>query len=452
MERSILSMFRSFRSFLRHQQKGSVLVMTAAMVPGVVAVAGLSVDMGRAFVAKRALTAQTQAAAMAGAYALSAANATSTTVTAAVNAWTAANPVSGVTLSGTPTPTLSCVTSTSSLPSCNGTNPNAVSFSQTGTVPTYFLKAFGQSTFTVSASASAAKAGGTAKPFNVMFVLDATGSMSDADAGCTVPSVSQPTKWQCANYSIQSILKTMPKSLDKVGLMIFPGLQTQYSPTTHPCSNQPQTVPYYTSNIKYQIGTILDNTYNDGAGSLVTTSPMIQAVGWGATSTTKGCVTNGGGQGSYAAEVLTKAQAALAAMSNNALNVIIFLSDGDYGASLSQLNNQSSKVANQCNQAITAAQAATTAGTTIYAVAYGASTTPVSSDGRSGSCVKDDFSAKRSACTTMQGIASNSTKFYSTNSTCQITGSTNQVSQLPTVFQAISTSLASQTKPRLLSQ
>ena len=46
-----------------------------------------------------------------------------------------------------------------------------------------------------------------------------------------VPSVSQPTKiGQCANYSIQSILKTMPKSLDKVGLMIFPGLQDAIQP------------------------------------------------------------------------------------------------------------------------------------------------------------------------------------------------------------------------------
>jgi Flp pilus assembly protein TadG len=176
MERSILSMFRSFRDFLRHQQKGSALVMTAALVPGVIAVAGLSVDMGRAFVAKRALTTQTQAAVMAGAYALSSANATSTTVTAAVNAWTAAHPVSGVTLSGSPTPSLSCVTATANLPSCNGSSPNAVSFSQTGTVPTYFLKAFGVSTFTVSASASAAKAGGNAKSVNVVATPAAGGA------------------------------------------------------------------------------------------------------------------------------------------------------------------------------------------------------------------------------------------------------------------------------------
>ena len=71
----------------------------------------------------------------------------------------------------------------------------------------------------------------------------------------------------------------MPTSLDKAGLMVFPGLATQYSPTSHPCATQPNSVPYYTSTIKYQIGTGLDATYNNGAGALITTSPIVQAVG-----------------------------------------------------------------------------------------------------------------------------------------------------------------------------
>jgi Flp pilus assembly protein TadG len=442
MEHSIFSMFRSFRGFLRHQQKGSTLVLAAALVPGVIAVAGLSIDVGRAFAAKRALAAQTQAAAMAGAYALTAANATTSTVTTAVSSWTTANPASSfITLSGSPTPTLSCVTSTSSLPSCNGTSPNAVSFSQTGTVPTYFLKAFGVSTFTVSASAIAAKGGGNAKSVNIMFVLDATGSMGNADSGCTVPGISgSPTRWQCANYSVQKILKTMPKTLDKVGLMVFPGMATQYSPTSHPCPTQPNSVPYYTSTIKYQIGTTLDNTYNDGAGSLVSTSPIVQAVGWGTTSSTTGCLTNKGGEGSYAAEVLTKAQATLGTPATGTSNVIILLSDGDYGASSTQLNGNSqgsSKVTAQCGQAVTAAQAATTAGTTVYSVAYGAPST--------GCSTGDTYNP----CSAMKAIASDPTKFYSSDSSCQIAGSANAVGQLPALFQAITTSL---TKPRLLTQ
>ena len=103
------------------------------------------------------------------------------------------------------------------------------------------------------------------------------------------------------------------------------------------------------------------------------------------------------------------------------------------------------KVANQCAQAVTAAQAATAAGTQVFSVAYGAST---ATSGNSSSCTTDT-PTRISACTTMQTIASDSGKFYSTDSSCS---STNNITQLPSVFQAISTSLTSQTKPRLLTQ
>lgn len=431
MVHSVFSVLSRARSICR-DRKGSVLVIFATAVPVLVGLTGLTVDVGRALAAKSALASQTQAAALAGAYAMQSANFTQTTVSNAISAWNTANPPSGVTVASS-TPTLKCVTSTSSLPSCNGTSPNAVSVTQTATVSTYFLKALGRENFTLTSTATAAKAGGNAKSLNVMFVLDATGSMSDTDSNCTVPNVRNPSKFRCALHSIQSVLKVMPTSLDKVGLMIFPGMGTQYSPTSHPCPTQPSSVPYYTTNIKYQIHTTLDNTYNDGNGNLVNTSPMIQAVGNGTSLTA--CVTNKGGQGSHAAEVITKAQAAMPAVVAGTQNVIIFLSDGDVSASLSQLNNQSSKVSKQCGQAVTAAQAATAAGTKVYSVAYGAGTSGCSSD--------DTYKP----CSTMKAIASHSTTFYTTNSNCNINGSANPVTQLPDIFKAITTSL---TKPRLI--
>lgn len=431
MIRSAFSVFRPLRQF-RRDRKGSVLVIFAAAVPVLVGLTGLTVDVGRALAARSALNAQTQAAAMAGAYSMQTANFTEQTVTNAISAWTAANPVSNITVTST-TPTLKCVTSTSNLPSCNGSSPNAVSVAQTATISTYFLKALGRTSFTLASTATAAKAGGTAQPLNVMFVLDASGSMSDRDYNCTVPGVSYPTRFRCALYSIQSVLKVMPTSLDKVGLMIFPGPSSQYSPTSHPCPTQPSSAPYYATNVKYQIGTSLDDTYNDGAGALAGSSPMVQAVGNG--TSLSPCVTNKGGQGSYAAEVITKAQAALPAVVPGTQNVIIFLSDGDFYASLSQLSNQSSKTSNQCQQAVTASQAATAAGTKVYSVAYGASSSGCSSD------------TTLKPCTTMQGIASTPSLFYTTNSNCNISGSANPVTQLPAIFQAITTTL---TKPRLL--
>jgi len=430
MKRLVSSGPEVIRRFLRNQ-RGSTTLIFAGMATAMVGLAGLTIDVGRAYSAKNGFEAATESAALAGAYALLAANADTASVQSAVTAWATAHPAPNVT-SSTATATLSCVTSTANLPSCNGATPNAVTVTQTATISTHFLKAFGVQSFALSSTKTASKAGGNATPLNVMFVLDGTGSMSNSDGNCTVPGDSHPTKFECALYSIQSTLKVLPTSMDKAGLMVFPGLASQYSPTSHPCPTYPSSVPYYTSTIKYQIGTALDSTYNDSAGALVNTSPLIQAVGNGSSLT--GCVTNKGGQGSYLAEVLIKAQAALPVVSGTQ-NVIIILSDGDFNASKAQLNNQTAYLTGQCDRAIAAAQAATAAGTKVYSVAYGASTS---------GCSSGDT---HNPCTTMQTMASDSSKFYTTSSTCQLSGSPNPVSQLPSVFQAISNSL---TKPRML--
>ena len=285
-----------------------------------------------------------------------------------------------------------------------------------------------------------------------MFVLDATGSMGTNDSNCTVPGLNDlatpakdrktPTRFQCALYSIQSVLKVMPASLDKVGLMIFPGTSIQYSPTGHPCGTQPPSVPYLTTNIKYQIGTTLDNTYNNGSTTLVTTSPMVNSVGVYVTksegTTLAPCVTNKGGRGSYAAEVISKAHAALPVVAGTQ-NVIVFLSDGDFGADADNFAGGTKKD-NQCKLAVDAAKAATTAGTKIYSVAYGAEP--------SSGCSKDTgYTPLYKPCSTMQNIASSSSAFYTTSATCKIDGSVNPVTQLPDIFKAITTSL---TKPRLI--
>jgi Flp pilus assembly protein TadG len=436
MKRSISSVSRNIRDLFR-DQAGATAILFGFMAVGLMGTAGLTIDAGRIYAAKKSFDADTQAAALVGANALQQANATQGTVQTAVTNWTTANPSTKVAVTSTNV-SISCDTATANLPSCNGTTANVANVTRTATVSTNFLKAVGFPSITLTSTSSAAKAGGTAVPLNVMFVLDATGSMGDTDSGCTIPGLSgHPSRFQCAEYSIQSVLKTMPTSLDKVGLMIFPGMATQYSPTAHPCPTQPNSTPYYTTNIKYQIGTALDATYNNGSGALNDSSPLVQAVG-DVAATPKaltGCVTNKGGQGSYAAEVLTKAQAALPIVAGTQ-NVIIFLSDGDFNASSSQLNNQTSKTSKQCDQAIAAAQAATAAGTTVYAVAYGASTSGCGSTGDT-----------HNPCTTMQAIASDKTRFYSTSSTCQMSGAPNAIPSLPDAFKAITTNL---TKPRLV--
>jgi hypothetical protein len=65
----------------------------------------------------------------------------------------------------------------------------------------------------------------------------------------------------------------------------------------------------------------------------------------------------------------------------------------------------SGEASNQCHEAITAAHAATAAGTWVYTIAYGASTSSA------GSCSTDSPSI--SACTTLSNMASSAAYFYS---------------------------------------
>lgn len=423
-----------FTRMLR-DRRGATAVLFAVVATGLVGTVGLTVDVARVFAAKTAFTAATQAASLAGAQALLQTNATQTTVSSAVSNWAGANPPANVTITGTTT-TLSCVTATANLPSCSGSNPNAVNVSQTGTVSTHFLKAFGYPSFSLASTSAAAKAGGQGTPLNVMFVLDSTASMNTADSGCTVPGIKSPTRYQCALYSVQSVLKVMQPSMASVGLMAFPGTAKQFTPAS-PCPTQPSATPYLSSTIYYQIGTGLSTNYNNGSGTLSHSSTIVEAVGdYSSSPVLTGCQTAKGGEGTYIAEVLTKAQAALPVVAGTK-NVIILLSDGDAGASQAQLNGQSSKVAKQCGQYVTAAQAATTAGTSVYAVAYGAPTSGCSSG--------DTYNP----CTALKAAASNSTMFYSTNNTCTASVSGNNVTNLPTIFTQIATTLTA-TKPRLL--
>ena len=414
-----------------HDQAGATAVLFAIASTGLAGMLGSSIDVGQALAAKGQLNERVQPEALVGARALSIPNATPSAVGTTVASWNSQQPLRNVTVTNTTT-ALTCITSTTNLPSCNGTNPNGVTVTQTATVSTNFLKLFGISQFTLTSSATAAMAGGAGTPMQVMFVLDSTASMNSADSACTVPGISNPSRYQCASYSIQQVMIQLQPSLTSVGLMAFPGTGTQFNPSS-PCPTQPSSVPYLTTNIHYQIGAALDAAYNNGSGVLNNSSPMVRAVGNSATPLV-GCQTAKGGQGSYGAEILIKAQGALPVIAGTE-NVFIVLSDGDYGASLAQLNNKSSYVAKQCGQAVTAAQAATAAGITVYSVAYGA---PLS-----GCSSGDTYNP----CTTMQAIASDATKFFSTNANCAISGSPNNVTNLPGILRQIAVSLS---KPRLV--
>lgn len=443
MNGHILSLFAALRR-ARRDRRGIASILLGASGLAVVATAALSVDVGLVLAAHAALQANTNAAALDGAYAWSQAGATATDAQNAATAWYTTHPVPDATITSS-TASTTCDTATTGLANCTSSTPNVVVVTQTATVETHFARLVGINSFTISAQAAASRSGGASLPLNVMFILDSTGSMEQSDdTGCTVPGVSRPTKYQCALYGVQMVMKQLLPSQDKVGLMVFPGL----SKTFVPCGAYPSPVPYMTTGIAYQIdSSALDNTYNDGAGALVDTSPLVMAVGDNGTSL-NGCMSSRGGEGTYYAQVIQEAQAALESEGTPGnQNVIIMLSDGAAAANSRSMSstywNNPSYSEKQCAQGVAQAQAAAAAGTWVYAIAYDSPTTSDSSDCPTVNGVADPYTP----CTAMQNIASDPTKFFSTASACQLSTSPNTYADVATAFQQVAATL---NKPRLV--
>jgi Flp pilus assembly protein TadG len=421
---------------LWRDRRGVSAVLFAVSGTAILGMAGLTLDVGLAMVGKNALQANTNSAALAAAQNWSAVGGSVTSAKSIATTWYKNHPVPDVTNIQSSAVTV-CINSTTGLPNCSVNSPNVVKVTQTGAVAVNFLQLFGIRSFAVSAVAAASTAGGSTRPLNVMFIIDGTGSMSQFDSsGCVVPNISSPTKFQCALYGVQIVMKQLQAAQDDVGIMVFPGTAHPYIPSS-PCPAFPSSVPY-SATTSYQIGSIaFDNTYNDNKGNLIDMSPMVLAVGDSSVLKT-GCIRNLGGQGTYYADAIQKAQSALTANGNSGLqNVIIFLSDGAATATPKQTSFSTTK---ECSAGVTNANSATSSGTWVYAIAYD-SPTSSSSSGCPGDIPP---------CTAMQEIASDPTKFFSTGGSppsCILPTSPNTYSSLSTAFLQLAHTLL---QPRLV--
>jgi putative Flp pilus-assembly TadE/G-like protein len=396
--------------------------------------------------------------------------------------------------------------------SCQGTpcaglpqGANAIRVSQKVTVPLYIAAIFGTKSVNLVATATAAMKGAPLVPYNVAIVVDTTASMSQTDSGTTD---CHGSRISCALQGVQVLLSELSPCttglstcgsaapVDTVSLFTFPAV-TSTTPDTcggGSVSTQPYTYP--ASPGTYQIVNF-SNGYRAGDGSLLTSSsPVVGAVGTTAsnpttgTTTKAGCMQNPGGQATYYAQVIYQAQAALLAQPQTGRqNALIILSDGDatstcsaynattgictsgpmtgactgFGTNPSSTNCPSSATAGkyessyyQCQQAITAAKAATAAGTTVYTVAYGAESSGCLSDNTqctsttgSGSknCVPHGIPtvSSISPCSTMESMASNPTTFFSdytaTGGTSSCVSASQPVTSLDDIFTQIAGSL-----------
>jgi len=329
----------------------------------------------------------------------------------------------------------SCLTTLTGagIPCVAPASANAIVVKQQVTVHTFFMELFGASSVTITATATAAMRGSARAPYNVTILVDTTASMNDTDSDSNCNS----TRLSCSLTGIQTLLNglspcfwsaascgsvtanssggggNVASPVDHVGLYVFPAVSTATAADEYNCGGSPVTEPYATpfpSTSTYQVVNFsTDYRTSDNATSLNSSSNLVTAVG--ATSSSAGCVQAIGGQGTYYAQAIYQAQADLVAeqaLFPNTQNVLIILSDGDASATSSHMPGASTTTGtypstlNQCHQAITAAQAATTAGTRVYTVAYGAKASGCSTD-----------APAITPCATMQQMASNAATFFS---------------------------------------
>ena len=189
---------------------GQALVLTVIFLVVLLGFAGLAIDVGHAYLVQRQLQASVDAAALAGAQEMPAqSQARLTAVSYGPTAGT--NPVVGSSINPNTDITFKCVRAVGC--SSRRSPQNAITVSAKSDVPTWFAKLFGKSAFTVHAKATACSPC-SAKKFDIVVVLDRTGSMLDRNNG--------RTDLDNAKAGIRTFLAAMDPELDHVGLGVFP--------------------------------------------------------------------------------------------------------------------------------------------------------------------------------------------------------------------------------------
>jgi Flp pilus assembly protein TadG len=419
-------------AFLR-DTRASVAVIVAISMVALLGISAVVIDIAYIYNVRRQLQNATDQSALAGAANIyqGTAVATATTYSATTGNKNVAPGVTVTMVSGYPQ--LKCLTSTS-LPCAGTPASNAITVMQTATIPLFFARVFGKDTATITVQATASAAGNQPKPYNIVMIIDTTASMNTNDGYCNGTT---QTRLTCAKLGGQQLLKGMFPSMDKVALLTFPGVSSSTVSRQYNCNtDSPTTVAYNASPVYTILALGSDYKSADSDTSLATSSNLSRAFGGGGSSCNQG-MSAVGGQGTYFADAINAAQAILLANATTGTQaVMILLSDGDAGASSSNVG--SSKYNDQCQQAVDAATAAENNSTTktwIYSVAYSSPTT--------GGCSTD--SPYISPCNTMKAIASSDDKFYASGGGC--TSSVNNINDLVTIFARIQSSL---TSPRLV--
>jgi hypothetical protein len=197
---------------------------------------GLVIDVGHALLVQRQLQAGVDAAALAGVQHLPdklAAETVALQYSATPGSKNAVNTVNNATTSAKAV----CIVG---VPGCSRRDAgvNGVVVNSSSKVPTWFGKIIGINHLSVTAKATAC-APCTVTPLDIMIVLDRTGSMcTPSGPGGSCPDLNN------ARSGIETFLKLMDPTLDKVGLAVTPPMVNRSQRGS--CPNQPQqNVKYY---------------------------------------------------------------------------------------------------------------------------------------------------------------------------------------------------------------
>ncbi len=478
------------------EESGQVLPWAIMLMALFLGTSALVVDVGQGVLVQRELQASTDAAALAAAATLPAAN--YATVAQTYSAMAGKHNAYGGFSVGTPVVSGLCLTTVATwgLP-CTSTSPNAVSVTETATIPTFFAGVLGMRQMTVSATSTASK-GSKPKPYNLAIVLDTTPSMDTSDPNCVVNGKTL-TQLQCASNAFQEFLTGFDPSLDSISLFTFPNITTTTASNDYDCTSGNPTVGPYTfpsttatslSTMPYSVTnttttgqwpnqhtttttTTVQETYqvtgfstdyrtSDSATTLNNKSNLANAVGG---SNCQGIQTSY--ENTYYAGAIYAAQAALNAQAyanKGTENAILFLSDGNATAKVQTAggafspgtndmvssSSQSTSYATssgtypswvgECSQGVDAANYAKNQGTEIYVIAYGS---PTTSD--SGDCASDRSSSAThrniTPCQALQQMSSGTSYFYSDyfggNNGCAAAGSAYGIGDLAGIVNAI---------------
>lgn len=382
---------RLARRLLR-DQRGQSAVLVTVMIFAVMGLSAAGVETGHVYYAYRLLQASTNAAALAGAQAMPDITESSALVTkysSEANQENATNLLQGDSVStnyycSSNGKLLNVPCEAPTTGSCtSGSSCNALTVTQTAKANLWFGGLLGVKTMNLSYSATASMRGGSDIPYNIAVIIDTTASMASgySGGGCNGSS-----EISCAVAGLKTMLEQMDPCylnttctastpyVDGVALFVFPAVNNAATniakDTTCPSSN-PKIVPYSftnvtpgaTQNLFLPISTTLypnyagtyevvpfNDTYktSDETTTLSSLDALAVAAGGGGGSC-KGLQAPGG-EGTYYAQEIYAAQAALMAQQatyTGSQNVMIILTDGD----ATSCNSGANTAAGGCNNA-----------------------------------------------------------------------------------------------------